>query len=275
MPLLIWPTAVLARRFWSFPWMRTLTVILATLSLQAALAYNLHQGKGFGPMRDVSVSGWKPNLGFPVIRGDAWNSSGANFLLFLVFGAILVGTVVLAHVWSRRPVPPSAPADRPAWLVSACVVALIVGGFTAATPANGNWTSARYLMDSRKATLVAAAALLASGACLGCVSSSRGHTDWKELEPNSARGAHVIVDKDHLSISLRIAVEGDDALPAFGLTRVEFGDDSTTAWTGVVGALDVAHTYRRPGRYDVKIWFRTKSSPIRLYHEAVDVDAEG
>jgi hypothetical protein len=275
MPLLIWPTALLVRRLWFSPWMRTLTVIFATLSLQAALAYNVHHGKEFGPMNDLSVSGWKPNLGFPVLHGNAWDSSRANFLLFLVFAAILVGTAALAYAWSRRPVQASAPADRPGWLVPACIISLIVGGFTAATPANGDWTSARYLMDSRTATSVAAAALLASGACLGCVSSKHGHTDWKQLEPNSARGAHIIVDKNHLSMSLRIAVEGDEALPAFGLARVEFGDESETPWTGVVGALDVVHTYRRPGRYDVKIWFRTKSPPIRLYQEAVDVDAEG
>ena len=275
MPLLIWPTAVLVRRLWFSPWMRTLTVIFATLSLQAALAYNVHHGKEFGPMNDLSVSGWKPNLGFPVLHGNAWDSSRANFLLFLVFAAILVGTAALAYAWSKRPVQASAPADRPDWLVPACVISLIVGGFTAATPANGDWTSARYLMDSRTATSVAAAALLASGACLGCVSSRHGHTDWKQLEPNSARGAHIIVDKNHLSMSLGIAVEGDEALPAFGLARVEFGDESETPWTGVVGALDVVHTYRRPGRYDVKIWFRTKSPPIRLYQEAVDVNAEG
>ena len=272
MPLLIWPTQCSSGAA-SSPWMRTLTVVLATLSLQAALAYNLYHGKGYGPMRDVSVSGWKPNLGFPVIRGDAWDSSGANFVLFLVFGAILVGTVVLAYVWSRRPVSPSAPADRPAWARFRLCRRADRRSLHGRDAGERQLDQRRYLMDSRKATLVAASALLASGACLGCVSSRRGHTDWKQLEPNSARGAHVIVDRDHLAISLRSRSRVTRLFPLWPRARgIRRRECDGVDWSSVPSTW---FTYRRPGRYDVKIWFRTKSPPIRLYQEAVDVDAEG
>src|SRR5207253_1552304 len=76
---------------------------LLVLSLDAGRAYNWHHDKTIGgALRDVSLSGWKPNLAFPDIRGEAWGLSHANFVLFLCVVAFVLGLSWLAFVRARK-----------------------------------------------------------------------------------------------------------------------------------------------------------------------------
>src|SRR6185369_16390118 len=52
-PLLMWPIAVLVRQCWYSPAMRTAVAILAVMSLDAAVSYDLHHDKPVGPMHDA------------------------------------------------------------------------------------------------------------------------------------------------------------------------------------------------------------------------------
>ena len=270
-PLLIWPVAVLVRRFWSSQVVRIVTVAFAVLSLDAGRAYNWNQVKGL--MRDVSLSGWKPNLGFPDIRGEAWGASHANFVLFLCLVLLVLGLSFLAFVRAARPA--SAARDvRSSWLVPMMTIAALIVGFSAATSANKDWTHPSYLLDGGTARTEAIRALVRTDRCF-CFTSARGRTDWARMGPNSARSALVDMSPDGLHLTVHVLVEGDGKAPAFGRMRVEFGDGEDTGWIGIVTERRIAHTYRQPGRYPVKVWFQlpARVSP-QLHRQTVEIHAD-
>jgi hypothetical protein len=268
-PLLIWPVAVLVRRFWASQAIRIVTVVLGAISLDAGRAYNWNHSKEFGLMRDVSLSGWKPNLGFPDIRGEAWVVSHANFVLFLCLVVLVLGLSWLAFRHAARP----APAARASRLVPAMTIVGLIGSFSAATSANGDWTHPLYLLDDSAARAAAVPAIVNADRCF-CFSSARGHVDWTTMGPNSARSALVGLYPDGLHLIVHVLVQGDGKTPAFGRMRVEFGDGGETAWDGVLIERRVAHTYRQPGSYPVKVWFQlpARVSP-QLHSQTVEVHA--
>jgi hypothetical protein len=281
-PLLIWPVAVLVRRFWSSQVVRIVTIVLGVLSLDAGRAYNWHHSKEFGLLRDVSLSGWKPNLAFPDIRGESWDVSHANFVLFLCVVFLVLGLSCLAYVragaskWDPSKWDPAlAGLDvaRHSWLIALITIAAIIGGFSAATSANEDWTHPLYLLDDGAARAAAIRAVVNVDRCL-CFTSARGHIDWTRMGPNSARSALVDVFPDDLHVTVLVLVEGDGQAPAFGRMRVEFGDGEETAWGGILAERRVAHTYRQPGTYPVKVWFQlpARVSP-QLHRQAVEVHA--
>jgi hypothetical protein len=280
-PLLIWPVAVLAKRFWSSYAVRIATVALGVLSLDAGRAYNWSHSKQFGLLRDVSLSGWKPNLGFPDIRGETWGVSQANFVLFLCLLLLVLGFSGLAFIRSKRKEDP-APTWDPAvakgnisrrWLIPVLTVATLIVGFSAATSANADWTHPLYLLDDGVARAAAVRAVVAVDRCF-CFTSARGHTDWATMGPNSARNVAVDMSQDGLNLSVLVLVQGDGKAPAFGRLRVEFGDGEETTWQGIFAERRVVHTYRRTGTYPVKVWFQlpTRVSP-QLHSQTVEIRA--
>jgi hypothetical protein len=270
-PLLIWPVAVLVRRFWASPVVQIVTVALVVISLDTARAYNWHYAKSFGGLRDTSFSGWKAPLAFPVIRGEAWTSP-ANFVLFLCVAALIGGLSWGAFVRATRPA--SAVATS-AWdpAVTGFVFAGIIGLFSAATSANGDWTDPFYLPNDAAARAAAMRALVRTDRCF-CFTSARGHVNWTTMRPNSARSALVSLYPDDLRLTIQVLVVGDGQAPAFGRMRVEFGDGEATAWDGVVTERRIAHTYPQPGTYPVKVWFQlpARVSP-QLHRETIEVRA--
>jgi hypothetical protein len=282
-PLLIWPVAVLVRRFWASQIVRILTVVFAVVSLDAGRAYNWSDSKRLGLLHDVSLSGWKPNLAFPDIRGDSWDVSQANFVLFLCVVVLILALSWLAFVRSSTQTPPSVSAWDPAaaglkvartsWRMPAMTLAALVVGFSAATSANRDWSDPRYLLDDDTARSAAVRAVIGSDRCV-CFTSARGRIDWTRLEPNSARNALVGLYPDDLRLTVHVVVEGDGKIPAFGRMRVEFGDGEETDWSGVFAERRVAHTYRQPGTYPVRVWFQLPSrvSP-QLHRQTVEMRA--
>ena len=111
-PLLVWPIAVLVRRFWSSWTVRALAVIAIVSSLDAGLTYNWnHLDKAMGALHAGGRSGWRPNLAFPVIRDAGWESP-ANFLLFLTLSGVIVVAMIVC-LSGPRVRPCQAPACRP------------------------------------------------------------------------------------------------------------------------------------------------------------------
>src|SRR5204862_8321130 len=105
-PLLIWPVAVLVRRFWTSRAVQVITVALGVISLDSARAYNWYHDKPFAALRDASISGWKANLAFPIIRGDE-AATPANVVLVLCLVVLVLGLSWLAFV---RATPPASAA---------------------------------------------------------------------------------------------------------------------------------------------------------------------
>jgi len=140
-PLAVWPIAVLVRALWESAAVRAIAVACIILSLDAGLAYNWSHKKHLGTIRDTSLSGWKPNLAFPLIRDEQWTSSRENFVLFLVILGVLAGLSCLAFVYARRPATtPPVSRRTPAWIPPAIGLAMVVVATIVAT-ANGAWTT--------------------------------------------------------------------------------------------------------------------------------------
>jgi hypothetical protein len=270
-PLLIWPVAVLVRRFWHSEIVRIVTVVLVVLSLDTALSYNWSHYKPFGFLRDVSLSGWKPNLAFPTVPGEGFTSHG-NLALLLCIMLFLLSSSWMAFTQARQPASAARGVRHP-WLMSATTIAAIVGVFSAATAANDDWAYSPYLLHDVTARTEAIRAVLRTDRCF-CFASTRGHIDWTKMGPNSARSALVDMFPDRLRLTVLVLVQGDEHAPAFGRTRIEFGDGDQTEWTGVVAERRISHTYRQPGTYPVKVWFQlpVRVSP-QLHEQTVEIQA--
>jgi hypothetical protein len=151
------------------------------------------------------------------------------------------------------------------------VVAGLIGLFSVATSANDDWAHPRFLLDDNTARSAAVRAVVGSGRCL-CFTSAQGHIDLTGLGPNSARGALVDAFPDGLDLTVLVLVQGDGKTPAFGRMRVDFGDGEEMAWSGVLGERRVAHTYRQPGTYPVKVWFQLPADvSIQVHQQTVEV----
>ena len=267
-PLLFWPIAVAVRRFWSFWTVRALAVSAIALSFDAGLTYNWHHEKASGAMRSAGLSGWRPNLAFPVIRDVGWESPW-NFALFLGLAGAIIAVAIVAFVRSRRPSPEGSARSAP--FVAAMGAVVSVGLATAATAANGDWFRDEYLLGRATARRVAAAALLALERCRVCVTSRDRAFDWTELEPNPARGiqSHMVTERQR--IQLDIGIESDGGWTGFGRMRVDFGDQSGTLWTPVVGDWRVAHEYHQPGTYLLTIWLQLRDGSTRFERRPVTI----
>ena len=273
-PLLIWPVAVLVRRFWSSAIVRIVTVVLVVISLDSARAYNWNFRKSFGGLRDRSFSGWKPNLAFPIIRGEQWLAP-ANVALFLCLAALIVGVSWAAFTWAGRRAPaPPRPQARGSKLIPIAVVVALMCFFTVASSAN-DWAYPQYLRDDHTARIEAAGAVVSVDRCL-CFTSVRGRIDWTTLGSNSARGMAVGMYPENLRLTVLVLVDGDGKAPAYGRMLVEFGDGDESSWAGILAERRVVHTYQRPGTYLVKVWFQlpTRLSP-QLHQATVEVHAGG
>ncbi len=55
--------------------------------------------------------------------------------------------------------------------------------------------------------------------------------------------------------------------------RVDFGDQSGTLWTPVVGEWRLTHQYRQPGEYLVTIWLQLRDGSTRLERRTVTIPA--
>jgi hypothetical protein len=253
-PLLFWPAAVLVRRFWSSVTVRSAVVLLGVLSLNASLTYNWHHFKSYGPLRDFTTSGWAPNLAFPVVRGGTWDTSTANFVLFLCWVLLIAGLSCVAFLRSSGPEAALPPLARRAPLVTAGMVGIFIVGLTAASAAIGNRTTSEYRLDDAPARAAAVQALVAADRCV-CFSSAGARVEWT-AHPNSASGALIGVDRDGERARIHVVIEGDGEAPAFGRVSIDFGDGEAMPWTGIVNERVVPHTYPGPGTYPLKVWVR-------------------
>jgi hypothetical protein len=153
--------------------------VLLILSLDNALAYNLHHYRHFDTLVDWSFSGWKVNLLFPQESRRPWLISAANGVLLVVWIVALLGLLCApalaewarARRWSLPRVTLQARSlVGPAFMAVALVVAL----GTAVSAATGTWTRRLYFIPPDEAAQQAASALDALGQCTLCLSSRDG-----------------------------------------------------------------------------------------------------
>jgi hypothetical protein len=271
-PLLMWPVALLARSLWYSPVARACFITAGVMTLDASVRYNLHHEKPTGPMHDASSVGWKPNLAFPVMRGEVWETSPANFYLFTGVVMCLVTLTLIA--WAARSrVTDSRAAGRNGSLAGAASVALLLFVLTLGTAANGDWASRSYLMDRDEARLKAATALVAMDRCRWCSSSTGQPVHWSRLTPNSARSASLSVESRGLSVFVRVNVEGDGGELAFGRYRLDFGDGRMTPWTGVIGSADSQHVYAGEGVHAIVLLFQLPDGTTISQRHEINVGA--
>lgn len=273
-PIFIWPVAVLVRRFWSSTSVRAGTLLLVVLSLDAALAYNLGNGKQFGSLHDASLTGWKPNLAFPIIRGAVWDSSTANFVLFIAVAAMVAAAAIAA--WLRAA---GAKADEPA--VDRAMPGEIGGVLLAAalwtfggTWLNRDWINADYLLGSRPARHMAAAALVETDRCRVCFTSRHRQVDWTWLEPNPARDPAIDVGVDGHDVRVRADFGSKGGVGGFGRMAIAFGDGTAPVRTGVVGSREVVHHYRQSGHFEIGITLYLRDN-VRIERRTIDVTTSG
>jgi hypothetical protein len=269
-PTFILPVAVFLRRFWSSSSVRVSALLLVVLSLDAALAYNLGNGKRFGSLHDASVTGWKPNLAFPIIRGTVWDESTANFVLFVAIAAILAGVAIGA--WVRAGQLKSGQSVSSRVRPAATIGVLLVAGVWSFGGAwlNRDWTSGDYLIDRDPATRMAAAALVQLRHCRVCFTSQHRQVDWTWLEPNPARDPAIDVGIDGHDVRVRADFGSKGNVEGFGRMAITFGDGSAPILTGVVGSREVVHHYRQPGHFEIGITLYLRDD-VRVERRTIEI----
>jgi hypothetical protein len=259
-PLFYWPIAVLVRRFWSSPSVRVPTVVGLIISLETAFAYNWHHIKIMGPMRSAGVSGWRPNLGFPLVSGGGWSDSAANVALFYLMVALGVAATIVAFVAAKR--ERQEPRPLSTWIAGSTALLLILlsGG---ATAFNRRWVDGQYLIREDEANRAAAETLVERDDCRICFATRARAIDWRWLEPNATERVHVETSVRSRAATVRVTLDGEEGALRFGRIRIEFGDGSATDWTGIVNATELDHTYSQSGDYSVVVWLQLRNGEMR------------
>ncbi len=186
-PLAAIPMAEVVRRCYGLCPAIAVGGLLLVLSLDNALAYNLHHMKHYGPLVDWSVSAWKANLLFPVVgHRHPWEMDTAN-------GWLLMGWIVLLGGLAGSPVVVSKIArggrrnsmGGTGGTIGTCAlvgaVVFVVGG-TGITLGVGPSGLARYRVPGQTAALEAARLLDENGDCAICVSSRLGQIGTATVE---------------------------------------------------------------------------------------------
>lgn len=178
---------------------RIVFALLLLLSLDNALAYNLHHDRTMDILIDPSFSGWKVNLLFPFDSRQPWQASTGNGVL-LVFWLSAVAALLVIPGWLNQ--SSSRMPHRTGWTIGALVVAtaaifLTIGSGVAA--ATGAWTWHKYLIGPPAAAREAALLLDDLGRCTICYSSAHGPIGAKD----ASVGAHrLLIDLEALDPSV-------------------------------------------------------------------------
>lgn len=269
-PLLVWPAALFVRRFWHSTPMRAATVAAIVLSLETALAYNWSHTKAIGPLHSLGLAGWRLNIAFPTIRDDGWLSP-ANMAILLTLIVLVMAGALMAFRSPETPRPDRVRTQLRTSTAWAIVVVLLVTLSTASSAATGTWFYDGYLADRVTSHRAAAEALLASERCRICFTSRERAIDWTALQPNPARGPRLSMRAEGSSVFMDVTIDGDGPWTPFGRVRIDFGDETVTKWTAVVGSWRVSHTYQRQGEYAVRVWLQLPDGEVRAERQTIRV----
>jgi hypothetical protein len=159
--------------------------LLAIVSLDNALAYNLHHYRHGDTLVDWSFSGWKVNLLFPQESRRPWTISPANGALlvaWMLIGAALVAWPILAERRRERPrATAGEPGPRSPVVHAFAIAALFVALGTATSAVTHDWTGARFLPPPEEAAQQAALMVDELGECTICIASPYGRVSARRI----------------------------------------------------------------------------------------------
>jgi hypothetical protein len=159
--------------------------LLTIVSLDNALAYNLHHYRHGDTLVDWSFSGWKVNLLFPQESRRPWTISAANGALLVIWIAIVVALLVGPRLLDAMRSRGAAQAiDRRRRSIAAhafAIAALFVAVGTATSAATGEWTGARFLPPPEDAAQDAALMVDELGECTLCIASPMGRVSARRI----------------------------------------------------------------------------------------------
>jgi hypothetical protein len=269
-PLFVLPVALVVRRFWSQVWVQTLTVVAVVLSLEAAFTYNWHHIKTMGAMRTAGLSGWRPNFAFPLLASDL-ESIPNTALLVLVVGAICTAALLVwRHDVRGRLAAPSSGRR----LIPASVVVIIIVAALGATAFNRDWTRWEYFVEETFARETLAGALVEHERCRVCFTTRERAIDWRWLRPNGTEAVNIETAVESGKARVKVYLAGQDGVLRFGRILTEFGDGSSSGWTGIVSRKEISHSYREPGRYSIVVWVQLPNGELRGDRRTVTIGGD-
>jgi len=159
--------------------------LLLILSLDNALAYNVHHDRLMDILVDPSFSGWKVNLMFPVRSRQPWQVSAANGALLLGWLGTLIG-LLIAPIWIGSVTRRGEYRARLGTLAFGALAILVALG-TGVSAMTGAWTWRKYLITPAEAATQAALLLDDLGRCAICFSSTDGPIGRKDASAGAQR----------------------------------------------------------------------------------------
>jgi hypothetical protein len=241
-------------------------IVLALVSIDTGVTYNLHHVRLESLLIARGFSGFMPNLLFPELTGPRWMTlPWAVAVVGLVTGvlACLLG----AGVWTSRRIAwrdsskcekHHAWTPRPSAGFVAAGLAVLAAAGTAVSAASGEWVRADYLAKPAEVREQALLSFQAQGRCTACAATGFGEVNPVEvvgldttaftvqLAAGPGAGLNYVVR----GMAMRGGTEW-----GWGVLTINFGDGAVERDTRVFGERLVEHTYQKPGTYLVSSSF--------------------
>jgi hypothetical protein len=254
-------------------------IILAMVSLDTGLAYNLHHKKDASQLIAGGFAGFRPNLLFPGVANADWMPLPWAFVVVGFLTCVLVW-LLGAGVWTSRRQRWRDGAAREAldqWALRpsagfiAAGLAVLAAAGTAVSAASGEWVRPAYLAKPNEVRERALLSFQAQGRCTACAATGFGEVNPVEVVGLDTTAFTAQLDAgpgSDLAYVVRGKAMRGQAERGWGTFNVDFGDGVVERDTRVFGESLVEHTYKKPGLYVVRTSFEARDG-IRFNDERV------
>ena len=241
-------------------------IVLALLSVEAGVTYNLHHDKGVSQLVANGFSGWRPSLLFPELTRGGWMSVPWSVALVAVWTTALLALLGVGGWRSRRGPGDQAPEPgqpagwalhtRPGFVMAALAMIAALGSAVSAT--RGEWVRTDFMTTPAEARERALQAFRDQGRCTACAATAFGEANPARvvaLETTAFTADVSPAPGPDLRYVVRAEARRGEHEKGWGELRVDFGDGVVERDSRVFGERLVEHTYQKAGLYLVQASF--------------------
>jgi len=244
-------------------------IVLALVSVDAGVAYNLHHFRGNNQLIAGGFAGFRPNLLVPPVSREGWVAlpwAGAVVgaltcvLLWLVAAGVRAGLRIAGGEGTRLE-EPGQWALRPRARFIAAGFAILAAAGSAVSAARGEFVRPDFMATPADVRESALLSFRNQGRCTACAATGFGEVN--PVEVVGLETAEVTLDVaaspgPALTYAVHaVAKRGNDER-GWGTLNVDFGDGTVLHDRHMFGERRVNHTYQKPGTYLVKVLFEAQ-----------------
>jgi hypothetical protein len=259
LPLLMLPVADAIVTWRASKTWIVLVAVLAVVSVDNGLTYNLFFDRAGPLFRYEGLSGWRTPLLFPA--GVSWIDLTPSFVLWLAIGGFAFAANWLSH--STDPGMRRFYAFR-AWTPPVALVFVVVAtaGSLMVVTIGAPIDPRNLVREDRARTRLLTHHLDRPG---GTMWSVGGRLDPVGVFPNPPDVTVTLAASAARAASrtdLRLTVQGKGGGVAWGTAAVDYGDGSKKQIVSIVGERVLTHRYEQPGVFPTRVEFNARGASV-------------